>query len=80
MRRGGRKFERRALVLIGSGIAAGNAVLVLFVALEPDVDVAYVVDALLGTSALMVVVELLACLEPARRALRIAPTDALKEA
>ena len=37
-------------------------------------------DALLMTSAVMLTVGLLACVEPARRALRIQPTDALKEA
>jgi ABC-type lipoprotein release transport system permease subunit len=36
--------------------------------------------ALMGTSLVMLTVGLLACLEPARRALRIHPTDALKEA
>ena len=36
--------------------------------------------ALLMTSAVMLTVGLLACVEPARRALRIHPTDALKEA
>jgi predicted permease len=70
----------RALVLIGSGIAAGNGVLVLFIWLEPEVGVADVLHALLITSALMLTVGLLACIEPARRALRIQPTEALKEA
>ena len=32
------------------------------------------------TSAVMLIVGLLACIEPARRALRIDPTEALKEA
>ena len=32
------------------------------------------------TSAMMLTVGLLACVEPARRALRIQPTNALKEA
>ncbi len=36
--------------------------------------------ALVMTSAVMLTVGLLACVEPARRALRIQPTDALKEA
>jgi len=70
----------RALVLIGSGIAAGNLVLLLFVTLGTDVDLADVADALLITSAVMLTVGLLACVEPARRALRINPTEALKEA
>ena len=33
----------------------------------------------IATSAVMLIVGLLACVEPARRALRIQPTDALKE-
>jgi predicted permease len=70
----------RAVILIGSGIAAGNAVLLLFVSISEEVDVADVSDALLMTSSVMLTVGLLACLEPARRALRIQPTDALKEA
>jgi ABC-type lipoprotein release transport system permease subunit len=55
-------------------------VLMLFVFLEEEITVADVADALLVTSAVMLTVGLLACIEPARRALRIAPTDALKEA
>jgi len=70
----------RALILIGAGIAAGNAVLLLIVALSPEIDLAQVSGALMGTSAVMLAAGLLACIEPARRALRIAPTDALKTA
>lgn len=70
----------RALVLVGSGIAAGNLVLVLFIWLETEVEMADVYDALLTTSTVMLVVGLLACAEPARRALRIHPSDALKDA
>lgn len=70
----------RALVLVGSGIAVGNLVLLLAVALGPEVELADVAGALLITSAVMLTVGLLACVEPARRALRIHPTDALKEA
>ena len=68
----------RAAVLVGSGIAAGNFVLLLFVRLEPELTVADVADALLITSAVVMTVGLLACVEPARRALRIDPIDALK--
>jgi ABC-type antimicrobial peptide transport system permease subunit len=70
----------RALVLIGAGIVAGNLVLLLAVTLSDEVEVVDVLSALLTTSALMLTVGLLACVEPARRALRIHPTDALKEA
>lgn len=69
----------RALVLVGSGIAAGNGVLLLLVALSPELELADVGNALLTTSAIMLAVGLLACAEPARRALRIQPTEALKE-
>ena len=41
---------------------------------------ALVYGALLITSGVMLTVGLLACAEPARRALRIDPSDALKEA
>jgi ABC-type lipoprotein release transport system permease subunit len=67
-------------VLIGSGLAPGNLVLLLFVTLGTDVDLADVADALLITSAVMLTVGLLACVEPARRALRINSAEALKEA
>ena len=73
-------FFRRALVLVGSGVAAGNFVLLFFVTLSPEIEFADVVSALLTTSSVMLTVGLLACLEPARRALRIQPTEALKEA
>lgn len=69
----------RALVLVGSGIAAGNLVLLLVVFLSEEVGLADVANALITTSAVMLTVGLLACTEPARRALRIQATDALKE-
>jgi ABC-type lipoprotein release transport system permease subunit len=67
-------------VLVGSGIAAGNSVLLLFVMLGTELELADVADALFITSAVMLTVGLLACVEPARRALRIHihPTDALR--
>lgn len=70
----------RALILIGSGIAAGNAVLLTIASLSDELDIANIRGTLVATSALMLSVGLLACVEPARRALRIQPTDALKEA
>jgi putative ABC transport system permease protein len=69
----------RALVLVGSGVAAGNGVLLLFITLTTEVALSDVGGALIGTSALMLTVGLLGCVEPARRALRIHPTDALRE-
>ncbi len=70
----------RAVVLVGSGIVAGNLILLLFIGLEEEVAVTDVIDALAVTSVVMLTVGLLACVEPARRALRIHPTEALKEA
>jgi putative ABC transport system permease protein len=73
----------RAIVLVGSGIAAGNAVLLLFVGLYmafvEKLELAGTAKALMTTSAVMLTVGLLACVEPARRALRIDPTDALRD-
>jgi putative ABC transport system permease protein len=71
---------KRALVLVGSGIAAGNAVIILIVVLSDEVDLVDFGGGLLTISGVMLTVGLLACVEPARRALRIQPTDALKEA
>ena len=76
----------RAMVLMGSGITAGGALLLLSVALgqgpsgRPAEDVALFAGYLGVTSAVMLAACLLACIGPARRALRINPTDALREA
>ena len=69
---------KRALVLIGSGVAAGNVVIVLAAILTADFDLADIATALVITSGVMLMVGLLACVGPARRALRIQPADALK--
>ena len=58
---------------------AGNAVLIMIIA-SPTRSISRLWGALFATSAVMLTVGLLACVEPARRALRIQPTDALKEA
>jgi hypothetical protein len=70
----------RALALLGGGIAAGNGVIILFVVFQPDVGLVDVVGPLATTSVIMLVVGLLACAGPARRAMRIQPGDALKDA
>ncbi len=76
----------RAVALMGSGIAAGAALLLLSLALglgpsgEPAKDIALFAGYLGVTSAVMLAACLLACIAPARRALRINPTDALREA
>ena len=71
---------RRALLLVGSGVAIGNAVIVAIVYLSEEVGLGFLANALLATSSIMMTVGLLACIQPARRALRIHPTDALREA
>jgi predicted permease len=68
---------RRALVLVGSGVAVGNFVIL---ALTVWTGASEIAEALPITSVVMLTVGLLACVEPARRALRIQPADALKEA
>ena len=55
----------RALVLVGSGVAAGNLVLVLIITSSGEVDLGEMWGALLMTSAVMLTVGLLACIEPA---------------
>jgi predicted permease len=76
----------RAVVLMGSGITAGGALLLLVVAVGQGPtgrraeDVALFAGHLGVTSAVMLAACLLACIGPARRALRINPTDALREA
>ena len=76
----------RAVVLMGSGITAGGAVLLLAVALgagpsgRPADDLPLFVEYLVLTSAVMLAACLVACIGPANRALRISPTDALREA
>ena len=69
----------RAAVLIGSGVFAGGFLLLLFVAASGD-DVALYAGFLAATTGVMLVAALLASIVPARRALRISPTEALREA
>ena len=76
----------RPTVLMGSGITAGGAILLWAVALglgpsgRAAEDVALFTGYLAATSAVMLAACLLACIGPARRALKIDPTDALREA
>jgi putative ABC transport system permease protein len=76
----------RAIVLMGGGIAAGGGLLLWAVASgagpsgRPAEDVAQFAVWLGVTSAVMLTACLLACIGPARRALRINSTDALREA
>ena len=63
---------------LASGIIAGNSIVLLIAwrrdALEPDLLVASVI-----MSVIMAAVGVLACAAPARRALRIQPTEALRQ-
>jgi predicted permease len=68
----------RALVLMGSGIAVGGAVLLFLIAVWEE-DVALFAGWLGITCAVMLTVGVIACIEPVRRALRINPIDALRQ-
>ena len=76
----------RALTLMGSGIAAGGALLMASLAVgagpsgRPAEDMPLFAAYLGVTSAVMLAACLFACIAPARRALRINPTDALRQA
>jgi hypothetical protein len=68
-----------AVRIVGSGVVVGNLLLIsLIMTGEDRIPVAFVIRALVITSAVMFVVGLLACVVPAKRALRIHPTDALR--
>ena len=75
-----------AMTLMGTGVAAGGGLVLLAVArgLGPSgrpVDDVVSFTAWIGmTAAVMLTAGLLACVEPARRALRINPIDALRDA
>ena len=69
----------RAALLVGGGIVAGNLVILLVVWFGGEVGLSFVLNALMRTSAVMLVVGLLACVAPARRALTIDPTTALRD-
>jgi predicted permease len=75
----------RAALLMGGGIAAGGALLLSLLALgagpsgRPADDVTLFAGYLGVTSAVMLAAALLACVSPARRALGISPSSALKD-
>jgi hypothetical protein len=80
------RIVAHAMVLMGSGVAAGGGLVLLFVALgggptgRPADDVVSFAAWIGMTSAVMLGAGLLACIGPARRALRINPSEALREA
>jgi putative ABC transport system permease protein len=63
---------------LGGGITAGNS-LILFFAWRTDSLTADLLVSSVITSVLMAAVGVLACAGPARRALRVQPTDALRQ-
>jgi ABC-type antimicrobial peptide transport system permease subunit len=69
-----------AALLVGGGIAAGNLLLAIVATQVTQIyPWRFVAVALLITSVVMVAVGALACVVPARRALQINPTDALRQ-
>lgn len=69
-----------AALLVGGGIVAGNLILAIVATQVTQIyPWRFVAVALLMTSLLMITVGTLACVAPARRALRINPTEALRE-
>jgi putative ABC transport system permease protein len=63
---------------LGGGIIAGNSLILLF-AWRADSLTADLLVTSVMTSVIMAAVGLLACAAPARRALRVQPTEALRE-
>ena len=68
----------RAMVLMGTGTALGGAFLLFLIAIREE-DVALYAGWLGITCVVMLAVGVIACIEPARRALRINPIDALRQ-
>jgi len=63
---------------LGGGILAGNS-LILFLAWRADSLTTYLLVSSAITSVIMAAVGVLACAAPARRALRVQPTEALRQ-
>lgn len=70
---------RRAATQLGLGIILGNILIVLLVSTIGSGFQIEVILPMIAVSLTMVLVGLIACVVPARRALRIQPTSALKE-
>ena len=73
-----RSIFTRAGRQLGGGIIAGNT-LILLIAWRSDSLTADLLVSLVVTSVIMAVVGVLACAAPARRALRVQPTEALRQ-
>lgn len=63
---------------LGGGILAGNSLILLLAWRADSLTTALVVSSLI-TSVIMAAVGVLACAAPARRALRVQPTEALRQ-
>ena len=74
-----RSVFTRAGRQLGGGIIAGNS-LILFFAWRSDSLTADLLVSSVITSVIMAAVGALACAAPARRALRVQPTEALRQA
>ena len=73
-----RSVFARAGRQLGGGIIAGNSI-VLFLAWRADSLTADLLVSSVITSVIMAAVGVLACAAPARRALRVQPTEALRQ-
>jgi hypothetical protein len=73
-----RSIFARAGRQLGGGIIAGNS-LIMFLAWRADSLTADLLFSSLITSVIMAAVGVLACAAPARRALRVQPTEALRQ-
>ena len=73
----GRVFARAGRQL-GGGIIAGNSLILLLAWRADSLTAALLVSSLI-TSVIMAAVGVLACAAPARRALRVQPTEALRQ-
>jgi putative ABC transport system permease protein len=73
-----RSIFARAGRQLGGGIIAGNS-LILLLAWRADSLTADLLVSSVITSIIMAVVGVLACAAPARRALRVQPTEALRQ-
>jgi hypothetical protein len=73
-----RSVFARAARQLGGGILAGNAI-IMFLAWRSDSLTTNLVAWSAGTSVFMAIVGVLACAGPARRALRVQPTEALRQ-
>jgi ABC-type antimicrobial peptide transport system permease subunit len=68
----------RASRQLGGGIIAGNSI-VLFIAWRTDAMTPELLVSLAIMSVIMAAVGVLACASPARRALRVQPTETLRQ-